>query len=305
VQERQELVYYDRYAGELREERIYGEKPLRWIYETPAGGLTLEAVVKRAWFSALYGRWADCGCSAGEVARFIERFGLDTGEFLDPPESFRSFNEFFYRRLKPGARPVAAGGEVACFPADGRHLYIADLDETQSIYAKGQRFDLAAFLGDAALAARYAGGSAVLSRLCPTDYHRFHFPLGGLPGAPRPVRGALYSVNPIALARRLSYLWRNKRQITEIRGEAGCDYLYAEIGATNVGGIVDTFEPGSPMEKGAEKGYFRFGGSMVAVLFPTGRFEPADDLRERSAAGVELYARCGDAMGRVRGRGAE
>jgi len=300
VQQRQELVYYDRYAGELREERIYGEKLLRWTYETRSGGATLETAVKRAWFSSLYGRWADSARSAREVPRFIERFGVDVGEFLDPPDSFGCFNEFFYRRLKPEARPVAPGEDVASFPADGRHLVIENLDRAQTIYAKGQRLELADFLGDTALAARFAGGSAVLSRLCPTDYHRFHFPAAGIPAAPRRIGGPLYSVSPLALARRFDYLWRNKRQVTEVRGDTGPDYLFAEVGATNVGGIVDTFEPGRPVAKGEEKGYFRFGGSMVVMLFPPGAFEPDEDLRERSREGVELYARCGDRMGTLR-----
>ncbi len=299
VQQGQELVYFDRYAGKLKPEGIYGEKPLRWAYETGLGRFCLEAAIKQRWFSGLYGKWADCGCSAKEILPFIERFGLDTGEFLEAPETYQTFNEFFYRRLKPEARPISNDKSQACFPADGRQLVIPDLSISSTIYAKNQRFDLVSLLGDESLARQFAEGTAVISRLCPTDYHRFHFPLGGTAGEPHLINGPLYSVNPIALARHLSYLWQNKRRITRVTDSAAGEYLFLEIGATNVGGIVDSIDGNTRVAGGDEKGYFKFGGSMVITLFQKGRFTPAADLLEQSSNGVELYARFGDLMGTV------
>ena len=299
MQQRQELVYFDRYAGELKPEGIYGERPLRWAYETGLGRFCLEAAIKQRWFSGLYGKWADCRCSAKEVLPFIEHFGLDTDEFLNATESYQTFNEFFFRRLRPEARPVADEPGNACFPADGRQLVILDLSEATAIHAKNRKFELSALLGDPSLAERFSNGTAVISRLCPTDYHRFHYPLAGSPGGPRLINGPLYSVNPIALARNISYLWQNKRRITQISESAAGDYLFLEIGATNVGSIVDTSNHKSPVETGEEKGYFKFGGSMVMTLFQAGRFSPAADLVEHSANGVELYTRFGDFMGTV------
>ncbi len=293
----QALLYYDRYERDLKPEGIYGEKPLRWAYETALGRLCLEGMIKRRWFSRLYGRWADTAGSAKEIAPFIERFGVRTDEFIDHPATFHTFNEFFYRRLKPDARPLATGEKTISFPADGRHFYLPDLSRESHLYAKGQRLKLSRLLGDEALAARFACGSAVLSRLCPTDYHRFHFPLAGECGAPRLINGALYSVNPIALSRRLGYLCENKRRITRVTRPDIGEYLFLEIGATNVGSIVDTCPPGSAVGRGAEKGYFRFGGSMTIIMFPEGVFSPSPDLAAQSAVGIELYARMGDAMG--------
>ncbi len=293
----QELLYYDRYESRLKPEGIYGEKPLRWAYETVLGRLCLEGIIKRRWFSRLYGRWADTTGSAKEIAPFIKRFGVDAGEFVEDPATFRTFNEFFYRRLKPQARLIAAGEKTISFPADGRHFYIPDLSRESHLYAKGQRLELPRLLGDDALSARFARGSAVLSRLCPTDYHRFHFPLDGECGAPRLINGALYSVNPIALSRGLGYLLENKRRITVVTRPDIGEYLFLEIGATNVGSIVETCTPGSRVARGGEKGYFRFGGSMTIMIFPENSFVPAPDLAEQSAAGIELYARMGDVMG--------
>lgn len=302
MRERQELVYYDRYEQELKPEGIYGEKPLRFAYETAIGRLCLEAVIKRRWFSTAYGKWADCRCSAREILPFVKRFGLDPGEFLEAPESYRTFNDFFSRKLRPEARPVSPGKTDISFPADGRHLWIPDLAGSGTIYAKGQRFDLPALLGDAGLAREFASGSALISRLCPTDYHRFHFPLEGTPKEPSVLNGPLYSVNPIALARTLSYLWQNKRQLTVIDDSPVGRYLFLEIGATNVGSIVNTHPPRQKALRGTEKGTFRFGGSMVILVFPPDSFEPDDDLANQSADGVELYARVGDRAGTRRGQ---
>lgn len=255
--------------------------------------------MKRRWFSGLYGRWADCACSAREIRRFIERFDLDEEEFADEAGSFRTFNDFFSRRLAPRARPLDEAPDAAVFPADGRHLFVPDLSRATHLYAKDQRIDLPRWLDDDALAERFTRGSAVLTRLCPVDCHRFHFPLPGRGGAPRLVDGSLYSVNPVALARRLAYLWRNARFVTQVTDSPAGDYLVLEIGATNVGSVVHTAASDESVEKGEEKGYFRFGGSMIATVFEPGRFEPAADLADQSAAGVELYARLGDRMGTV------
>lgn len=297
VNETQELVFYDRYSESLHSEGIYGEKPLRWAYETTIGRICLDAVIRRKWFSQLYGRWADCGCSRKEVATFIERFEVDASEFLDPPETFQTFNEFFFRKLKAEARPIDPDSDSVIFPADGRHFLIPNLSDATTLYAKGQRFDLATLLGEKKLADEFAGGTAVLSRLCPTDYHRYHFPLAGTPEEGRLINGSLFSVNPIALSRRLSYITENKRQITRVNDSPAGGFLFLEIGATNVGSIVGTSTAGVQINKGDEKGYFRFGGSMVITIFPEGRFVPAPDLATQSKAGIELYARIGDKMG--------
>ena len=202
----------------------------------------------------------------------------------------------YFRKLKAGARPIAAGEEVACFPADGRHFGLQDLSTTSGIFAKGQRLQLAELLGDEALAQRYREGTAVISRLCPVDYHRFHFPVSGTAGEPRLINGPLFSVNPIALRRDLSILWRNKRTLTKIESATFGEVLMIEVGATCVGGTVQTFSPGSPVGKGDEKGSFKFGGSMTITLFEPGRARLPRDLAVTSTDQIELYAKMGDQM---------
>ena len=292
------IRYFNRHTGVLEIEQVYGEVFLRWSYGNPLGAISLNAFVKRPFFSAWYGRRMSTPESAARVAPFIAEYGLDPADFADAAESYRSFNEFFYRKLKPAARPVDADEASVVFPADGRHLGFERASEIEGVFVKGQKFDLKALLGDAKLAAKYADGSLVLSRLCPVDYHRFHFPAAGVPGATRLIEGPLFSVNPIALRQRLAYLWTNKRTITELQTERFGTVICMEIGATCVGTICQTFTPGQPVAKGAEKGYFAFGGSSTLTLFEPGAVRLAADLLENSARQIELYARIGSVMGR-------
>jgi phosphatidylserine decarboxylase len=289
--------YYNRHTKTTETELVYGEDWLRWTYETSLGRLALNLLVKRAILSRYYGWRMSMRSSANRILPFIVDYDLNVDEFAKKPLTFKTFNEFFYRALKPGARPIVEGERVAALPADGRHLAFQNLDATAGFYAKGQRFDLRAFLGDEALAAKFAGGSMLISRLCPVDYHRFHFPVAGMPTEPRLLNGWLYSVSPIALRRNLAYLWENKRMVTLVDSPVFGEMAVCEIGATMVGSIFQTFLPGRAVAKGEEKGLFKFGGSCVVTLFQPGRIRLDADLVEQTAAGLETYARMGERLG--------
>ena len=256
-------------------------------------------LVKRALFSHWYGWSMDRPGTRQKIEPFIEKFELDASEFAIRPEEFKSFNEFFFRKLKPEARPIDSSSSSICFPADGRHLCVPDLSDCDGLFVKGEMFDLKTLIGDDELARRYEHGSLLLSRLCPTDYHRFHFPIDGVPASARLLNGHLFSVNPIALCQNIQILATNKRVVTKLETKSCGTVLVMEIGATCVGGIRQTYEPDAAVAKGDEKGYFRFGGSSTIVIFEPGRVAFDEDLVEHSSQHRELYARMGDSMGTI------
>lgn len=290
------LRFFNRYTGQLETENIYGERWLRLIYENPAGSFLLWAIVKRAIFSHYYGWQMNKRVSAARVLPFIIKYNLNVEEFAKSPFDYKSFNEFFYRGLKKTARPIAAAERAVVFPADGRHLVFPNLDAAEGFYAKGSKFTLGELLDDAAAAAKYAGGSMVISRLCPVDYHRFHFPFAGIPNQPELIRGPLFSVSPIALRRHAEYLAQNKRMKTILQTASAGSIICMEIGATNVGSISQTFIVDRAVAKGEEKGLFKFGGSCVITIFEAGRVRFDADLVEQSARYIETYGRMGDQM---------
>ncbi len=292
-----DIVYYDRYLERECLEKVYGDKFLRWTYGTLGGRIALTTMVKRAWFSRWYGWRMDQAKSAEKILPFVEEYELNPAEFRLSLSDFNNFNEFFSRQLNPEARPIDPGPDTVVFPADGRHLCIPDMSQTDGLFVKGEMFSLAKLLGDPQLTKRYSSGSLVLSRLCPVDYHRFHFPAAGVASAPHLLNGPLFSVNPIALAQNIQILTQNKRCLTRLQTEQFGEVLLLEIGATCVGGICQTYNQDTDVQKGSEKGYFKFGGSSTMTIFEPGRIQFDQDLLHQSHQHRELYARIGDRMG--------
>jgi phosphatidylserine decarboxylase len=303
----QPLRYYDRATRELKTEDIYGEGWLRAAYENPVGRFLVWLLVRRRIFSRYYGWKMNWRSSALQILPFIAKYDIDVDEFVKSAFDYKTFNEFFYRALKPESRPIAAGERVAVLPGDGRHLAFPNVDAAAGFYVKGAKFTLGELFGEDGLpenerllASQFAGGAMLISRLCPVDYHRFHFPVDGVPAESKSLTGSLYSVNPIALRRNIRYLFRNKRAITLIASPVFGAVAMIEVGATNVGTIHQTFLPGRAVIKGEEKGFFAFGGSCVVTLFARDRIAFDSDLIASSAENIETYARMGDRLGEAR-----
>ena len=292
------ITFYNRYTGEMEREKVMGERALRWIYGTSTGRLALHLLIKRAAVSKVMGWMKDRPSSARCLPQFVQEYGINMEEAERAVEEYTSFNDFFTRTLKSGARPVCGEGLVA-LPADGRHSGWQDAAEMRGAFVKGQSFDLPALLGSAELARKYAHGTVVLSRLCPVDYHRFHFVASGTPEAAVRIPGPLASVSPYCLRRRISWLWTNKRELTVIHSDTVGDVLSLAVGATGVGAITQTYILGQHVDKAQEQGYFAFGGSTVMTFFEPGRIQLAEDIAEHSAACVETYAHMGDVLGKA------
>ena len=289
------VVYFHRKRREMVEEKIPGEFWLRWLYSSSISGrIALHLLVKRALLSWWYGRRMEKPRSVHKVLPFIVEHDLDVDEFAKQAMTYRTFNEFFYRKLTDSARPIDADPASVAFPADGRHLVFPNVDDADGFYVKGDRFDLAELIGGELVAKQFAGGAMLISRLAPVDYHRFHFPCAGTPGRAQEIRGSLFSVNPIALRRNVRYLVQNKRMLTLLDTERFGTVAMIEVGATMVGSIRQTYPAGTKVKKGDEKGLFKFGGSCVITLFQRDRIVFDADLREQSANHIETYAKMGE-----------
>lgn len=296
------IEYIDRVTGEKHLEHVYGGAFLQFLY----GDSFLSKLFGRPFaflvasiplFSKFYGWLQTRKCSAKKIAPFIQKYHVDTSEFA-PVSSFQSFNDFFTRKLNPGARPIAPGKDIAVIPADGRYLFIPNLKKDQSFVVKGKTFNLSKLLRNEALAQEYAEGSMVIARLCPTDYHRYHFPCDCIAGETKEIGGKLYSVNPIAIKKHLEIYWENKRTLCELKSDTFGKVQFLEIGATFVGSIHQTYQAHQYCKKGEEKGYFSFGGSCLILLFPKDSIEFDADLVEASRQGIEVKCLMGQILSR-------
>lgn len=298
------ITYIDRTTGNIEQEQVYGAKALNLLYGkgwlTSLIGVPLAHLCARLpFFSAFFGYLKTRPSSAKQIIPFINNFGMDTSEFLESPKSFKTFNDFFIRKLKPAARPIAPGNETAIIPADGRYWFYQRYDLAEGIIVKGQRFDIPTLIGNKELAEHYSQGSLVVARLCPTDYHRFHFPCDCIPGETQLINGWLYSVNPIAIKKDLQIFTQNKRTLCELETEHFGKVLFLEIGATCVGAIHQTYSQDKHYNKGDEKGYFSFGASSLILLFPPNKIIFDKDLIDATKRGLEIRCLMGQSMGQA------
>jgi phosphatidylserine decarboxylase len=285
--------YYDRQDGRLKTEKVAGEAWLVWLYNNPVGEATLWALAKRKVVSSFYGSRMDQPSSVKKIQPFVEEFGIDLR--ISQKQEFFSFNDFFTRKLKVGARLVDTGSAVIVSPADGKILAYANAGNSDFII-KGYRFDVSSFLNNARLAQKYRNGTLVVVRLAPFDYHRFHFPVSGRVSPVTRIEGDYYSVNPIALRKMAEIFCLNKREYTIISTLLFGDVVMAEVGATMAGSIVQTY-PGNFAKKGEEKGYFKFGGSTVVLLFEKNKIRIDDDLLINTLKGYETEIKEGERVG--------
>lgn len=288
------IEYIDRETGCRITESVMGDKALRFAYETLAGRSLWGILFGSKTLSALMGRKFDSPRSKSKIAALASIPGCRAEEAEKPIGEYGTFNEFFTRRLREGARPL---GEGVASPADGRLMLYLDADADTPFPLKGATKCLREVFDREAPAGRY---DIAVFRLAPVDYHRFHFPCDCTTGAGvKTVPGKYHSVNPVALIAYPDVYADNERQILECRAEFGTFYL-VDVGAFGVGTIVQTYS-GTEHRKGDEKGYFKFGGSTVIMITRAGALKYDDDLVENSRQGLETRVLCGEKIATIRG----
>lgn len=281
------VEYIDRKTGEKITESVMGDGALRFAYETLLGRTLWPVLFGSKTISAVMGRYYDSPKSRKSIASLTAIPGCRTEEAELPVSEYKSFNDFFTRKLKPGARPT---GEGMTSPADGRLMLYLNADADTPFPLKGATRRLREVFGPDIPSGAY---DIAVIRLAPVDYHRFHFPYAcRTSGKARVIPGEYHSVNPIALIRRPDIYADNERQIVACDADFG-RYWLVDVGAFGVGTIVQTYA-GSEHSKGDEKGYFKFGGSTVILITKAGTLEFDDDLVKNSAAGLETRVCCGE-----------
>lgn len=291
------IRYWNRRRGRWETEDVYGGAGVGLLYGNFLGYALTDWLLARHAVSRLYGAWQSTGWSARKVAGFWQRFGLDQSDWEDT--TYASFNDFFIRKFRPDRRtfPQAAGEMGA--PAEARYLAFADVSVVPEVPVKGLRLDPLALLGETPEVARFEKGPCLLARLCPVDYHRFHFPDSGHASHFHREAGKLHSVNPAALRRNPGLFLTNERQITVLETENFGRLAYVEVGALCVGRIVQTHPFERPFRRGDEKGYFLFGASTVVVYGERGAWTPSADLLENTALGHETLVELGSPVAKA------
>jgi len=267
------LLYY----GNEQEKALHWKKTLALLEEQ----------------SVKMGKAYDDPKSKEHIQPFIKSFNLeDTLEQLKKPnpDDYATFNEFFGRELKEGARPLDEPGNTALVysPADCRLTAFPTVDLATKYWIKGFGFTLERLLGSAELAKQFDGGAIVIARLAPQDYHRWHSPINGTVESVNLIPGAYYTVNPQAINEKgtVDVFCENKRSVMLLkRKETQAPVAVVAVGAMLVGSIKyneGLDQPGAEVSAGQCLGGFYYGGSTVINVYTKGEITLDDDLVKNS-----------------------
>lgn len=289
------MKYIDRHGKKIEEDSGQ-DKLLHVMYSTVVGRMFLKPLVQPV-VSRIAGNFLNSSLSCRLIKPFIESNRIDMNDYEDT--SYSCYNDFFTRKIKPGARSITGTGKTLISPCDS-YVTAYRLSEDSILTVKNTKYTLCSLLHSKKLARRFEGGYALILRLTVSDYHRYSYAVTGKQSKNYFIPGKLHTVNPVANDFFPIYK-ENSREYTVIHSEHFGDVLQMEVGALLVGKIVNHKESG-PVTRGEEKGYFEFGGSTVVLLLQKDTVVLRPDLLKNTEEGYETQVRLGDQIGEAKQR---
>lgn len=268
------------------------DRLLEWMYGTALGRCFVRVMIL-PWVSRGAGWLLDRRISALAVKPFIKSNHVNMEDFEQRP--YRSFNDFFTRRVLEGRRPVDMEPEHLIAPCDSK-LTVYPIGEDSRFLIKGVAYTLEQLLRDGELAERFLGGTLLLFRLTVGDYHRYAYVDSGFISRERRIDGVFHTVNPAAAGRHPIYR-ENTREFALLESENFGTILQMEVGAAMVGRIVN-HPGGCQVQRGQEKGRFEFGGSTVIVLLQKDAAAIDEDILQNTSREEETVVHMGQSIGR-------
>lgn len=295
------IHYFNRHTGQSEEEKVYGAKAVEWLYSSPIGK-SLSDYIVRAPISQFYGEMQSSSWSKRKIGPFIDKFSINMNDFL-PEEGrtesdpYSTFNQFFIRRFKSDARTIESDPSKMSAICEARYFGHASIDENVTVPVKGHYLNSTQLVNNSKWGEVFKEGPLVIARLCPVDYHRFHFPDDGHILESYSVPGKYHSVNPLAIKSKSDIFMTNERHVSILETDHFGKIAYIEVGATCVGKIIQSRPMRGSFKRGEEKGYFLFGGSTVVMLGEKGKWSPDQLILDKTKEGVEVYQHLGSCMG--------
>ena len=283
------MKIYDRKTKTYEDIVQYGAGKLDFLYNNPVGRIFLGIAVS-PFVSNIYASKNAKKSSVKKIPAFIKEHNIDMSDFED--REYKSFTDFFTRKIRYGKRPVDMTPGALISPADSK-LLVYEIEKDTSMRIKGRTYTVDEILADAENAKEFAGGYALVFRLTVDDYHRFCYPDKGCLISKRFIKGKLHTVSPVSKNHKI-YM-ENTRLVNLLKTEKFGTIAYIEVGAMLIGRIVDNGT--DVFEKGQEKGYFEPGGSTVIIMVRN--VEIDKDIMEQSASGIETKVRYGERIGRA------
>lgn len=285
------MICKDRLGNVVKEDNSQ-DNMLKAIYGSVLGRAFLH-VATRPVISKVAGFFLSTGLSRVIIKPFISSNNIDMSEYTQ--RSYKSYNDFFTREIKPDKRPVDNASNVLVSPSDGRvSAYKINSDSVFEI--KGSYYTVESILQSRAAAKHYMDGYCVIIRLCVDNYHRYSYVDNGTLGNVKFIKGVLHTVNPEALKHYNIYK-ENCRECSVLNTENFGKITCVEVGALMVGKIKNLHSKGYKFTKGEEKGMFEFGGSTVVLFIEKDMVILDEDLLKNTEEGFETAVNMGERIG--------
>lgn len=285
------MKYKDRQGNILEDDKLQ-ESVVKFLYGTYPGEGLLKILTHKG-VSKLAGTFLSTKMSAALIPYFVRRNHIKVRDY--EMSGHRSFNDFFARRLSPGARTVELKPDILISPADSK-LMVYTCDNDARFTIKGLKYSFEELTQSRKLAEVFAGGQLLVFRLSVDDYHRYCYVDSGDKSQNYRIPGVLHTVNPAACENAPVYR-ENERVISMLKSENFGLIMMMEVGAMMVGKIVN-YEGPTYVRKGYEKGRFEFGGSTVILALRKGVAEIDHDILINSQQGLETKVKYGEKIGR-------
>lgn len=293
----EQIKFFNPYTNEVESEKVYGEKAIKWLYASKLGSV-LKKFIRLPFISMIYGETQSTSMSSKKIKSFIKKYNINMNEYESPENfKFESFNHFFIRKFKDSARTFIDNKSSLPAFCEGRYVGFNNHDSNSKFPVKGDFLKREDILKKQKYNEIFKDGPLYIARLCPVDYHRFHFPDDGEVVDNYIVNGGLDSVNPLALLSDPEILISNHREVTVIKTENFGLLAMIEVGATCVGKIIQSYKDKN-FKRGDEKGYFLFGGSTVIVIGQKGKWQISETIDTKTKDGMEVFIKLGDEIGR-------
>lgn len=285
-------MIYNYNTKELTEEKP--DKLLSFLYNNLMGRIILRIIITKP-ISVLGGIYMNSRLSKYRIKRFIKKSGIDMSDY--PSENYKSFNDFFTRKIKSNKRKINKDNNVLISPCDSK-LSVYKIDNKMKLTIKNSIYTVEELLQDRILAKEYKNGTCLVFRLSVDDYHRYHYLDSGKTLLNKKINGVFHTVNPLAF-KRYKVFSENSREYTVMDTDNFEKIIQVEVGALMVGKIKNNNK--KVFTRGEEKGYFCFGGSTIVVLFKKDTILVDDQIISNSNASIETKVKLGCVIGRKLG----
>lgn len=257
---------------------------LNFLYSNVFGRIILKIVISKP-IRNIYNKYMTSKYSLKKIDKFIKNNNINMDEYQE--ENYKSFNDFFIRKIKDDKRKVSKG----LFAIADSKLSVYKIDDNSSFKVKNSIYTIDELLQSDG--SSFKDGYALIFRLCVDDYHHYVYPDDGEVLSNKHINGVLHTVQPLAF-KKYKVFSENDREVTFLNTKNYGEMAYIEVGAMMIGKILN--EEVTKFKRGEEKGHFEFGGSTVILLFKKDQIKINKKIIENSKKEIETIVKLGDSL---------